>query len=283
MKYEVALSFAGEEREFVKEVARHLKQIGITYFYDAEHEAEIWGQSLAEFLQATYEEDAGYVVMFVSSAYLEKTWTNLERRSAISGAVARNARTILPFKFETLDVPGLPGDVAYLSAKDHTPATLAARIAEKLGRSDDSQKRSDLPAPSKADLVGEVQFDYSSFNGRFLIGRGLLEFETSWSKASDRSIHVYNDPPSIRGLAIAKGHSAIEAIDSVESLDFTSQSCTPQIGQIVILENQNGFYAALEILEIKDDTRGAPQDWLRFRYVIQSDMSGNFANGVVDN
>ena len=43
-------------------------------------------------------------------------------------------------------------------------------------------------------LVGEVVFDYSNYNGLYVIGRGPLEFETKWSKASDVSIRVYNDP-----------------------------------------------------------------------------------------
>ena len=276
MKYQLALSFAGENRDFVEEVARFLKAYGIAYFYDAEHEAEIWGESLAEFLQRTYEDDAAYVVMFISEAYVEKTWTNLERQSAIAGALKRKRRSILMFKFDSVHVPGIPSDTAYLSAGHHTPATLAARIAEKLGVRTDSMKRSSLPAPTEPSLQGEVEFDYSSHNGRFLIGRGMLEFETAWSKASDTSIHVLNDPPSIRGVASVRGYSAIEEIETTTGFDFTSRSRTPRVGQIVIFENRHGFFAALQILEIQDDTRGAPRDWLRFRYVIQSNGTDNF-------
>ena len=45
--------------------------------------------------------------------------------------------------------------------------------------------------------TGEVVFDYSSFNECYVIGSGVLGFETKWTKASDTSIHIYNDPRSI--------------------------------------------------------------------------------------
>ena len=51
---------------------------------------------------------------------------------------------------------------------------------------------------------------------------------------------------------------------------------TPQLGEIIILRNVNGFYVALQVLGIKDDTRGEDKDELRFRYAIQSDGSDTF-------
>ena len=52
---------------------------------------------------------------------------------------------------------------------------------------------------------------------------------------------------------------------------------TPLIGQIVVLRNVEGFYAAVQVLEIKDDTRGDDSDELRFRYAIQPDGYDHFA------
>ena len=46
----------------------------------------------------------------------------------------------------------------------------------------------------------------------------------------------------------------------------------------VVLRNTEGFYAALQVLAIKDDKRGDSHDELRFRYAIQSDGSDSFAN-----
>ena len=41
-------------------------------------------------------------------------------------------------------------------------------------------------------------------NGRYVIGHGKLEFETKWTKASNTSVHVYNDPhPSTASRSVA--------------------------------------------------------------------------------
>ena len=151
-------------------------------------------------------------------------------------------------------------------------------IAEKLGIKRFEGKASDVPPPRMTSLTGEAVFDYSSYNGRYFIGRGKLEFETKWSKAS---IHIYNDPPSINGVALARGCTSIAQVLKAESLDYTSRSRTPQCGEIVVLRNVNGFYAAVHVLEIKDDRRGDDKDELRFRYAIQADGSDSFRNAVV--
>ncbi len=69
--------------------------------------------------------------------------------------------------------------------------------------------------------LGEVKFDYSSYNGHYIIGSGVAEFETRSSKASNTSIHIYNDPTSIHGVAIDRNASAIHEITKASSLDFT--------------------------------------------------------------
>ena len=126
-------------------------------------------------------------------------------------------------------------------------------------------------------LVGEAVFDYSNHNGRYVIGRGTLEFETKWSKASNLSVHVYNDPPSINGLALApREWTSIGQVVNAKSLDYTSPARTPSIGQIVVFRNKDGFYAAVQLIKIKDDTRGDDHDELRFQFALQDDGSDSF-------
>ena len=73
------------------------------------------------------------------------------------------------------------------------------------------------------------------------------------------------------------GHrSAGSATEAEASLDYTSRARSPCVGQIVVLRNVNGFYAATRVLTIKDDTRGDDHDELRFEYAIQDDGSDNF-------
>jgi len=52
--YEVALSFAGEDRGFAEDVAKGLREAGIKVFYDDFSAEELWGEDLAAKLRDVY-------------------------------------------------------------------------------------------------------------------------------------------------------------------------------------------------------------------------------------
>lgn len=139
-------------------------------------------------------------------------------------------------------------------------------------------KRNHDNPPGDPRAEGEVTFNYSSHDGRFLLGTDPWMFETHWSSAGAHSAHLYNDPPGIRGVAIAEGASAIEQInaDVIARSDFTSRTRTPQVGQCAVLENQNGFFVALQILSVGYSDLPS-ENIITLRYVIQTDGSADFS------
>lgn len=279
-EYQVALSFAGEQRAYVEEVARHLAARGVAVFYDDFEKVRLWGQNLVEAFHRAFEQQSDFVVMFISKAYVEKPWPNHERRSALSRMIREQGEYILPVRFDDTPVDGLPGDIRFERADERGPAELAAMIAEKIGIRPFGGKASDVPPPRMTSLMGEVVFDYSSYNGRYLIGSGQLEFETRWTKASDTCIHLYNDPPSINAIAVARGCGSISEVRRARSLDYTSWSREVALGAVAVLRNTQGFYAAIHVVGIKDNSRSDDRDELRFRYAIQPDGSDSFAEFV---
>lgn len=276
--FQVALSFAGEQRDYVRGVAEMLAAKHIAVFYDEFEANALWGKDGAEHFHQIYSRDTQYVVMFISAEYVGKAWTRHERRAAISRQMKDDAEYILPVRFDASEVPGLPDTLQYLSANRFTPAELAIEIAKKIGVPATSAKASDLPAPASGAMSGEVTFDYSAYNGRYVIGTGATEFETSWSKASDTSIHLYNDPPSIHGIALARGVTGFDQISDASAYDSTSRVRTLRTGEIAVLRNSNGFYAAVQILRVEDDNRGAPSDALTIRYVILPNGEKDFTS-----
>ncbi|MCY4150582.1 MAG: TIR domain-containing protein [Gammaproteobacteria bacterium] len=132
--YQVALSFAGEQRSYVEQVAEHLKKRGIAVFYDDFETVNLWGKNLTEVLHEIYASSSAYVVMFISKSYVEKVWPSHERNSALSRMIKeKDKEYILPVRFDNSPVPGLPDTISYLTAKDYTEAELATLIAEKIG------------------------------------------------------------------------------------------------------------------------------------------------------
>lgn len=64
--YDVCLSFAGEQRDYVEQVARRLIDSGLRVFYDLDEQAKLWGKDLYEHLDDVYRNKAKYCLLFIS-------------------------------------------------------------------------------------------------------------------------------------------------------------------------------------------------------------------------
>lgn len=76
IRYDFAFSFAGEDRSIVDDIKKELTDFEI--FYDMDHNAELCGNDLYQYLRNIYLNQAKYVVCFFSQSYRKKVWTNLE-------------------------------------------------------------------------------------------------------------------------------------------------------------------------------------------------------------
>jgi hypothetical protein len=130
--YHVALSFAGEQRTYVDQVAQILKSKGVNVFYDRFEEASLWGTNLYSHLRDVYTKQARFTVMFISAEYKNKLWTNHERESAQARAFQENQEYILPARFDDTEIPGLLSTVGYVDLRNKQPDQLCALIVQKL-------------------------------------------------------------------------------------------------------------------------------------------------------
>jgi hypothetical protein len=133
--YDAALSFAGEDRDFVKEVAEELKRRGIRIFIDEDNAATMWGEDLYTFLDNVYRRQSRFVIIFVSKHYVAKPWTNHERQSAQAKALLEKGAYILPVRLDDSELPGLRPTISYLNGRIG-PKALADALQVKLGGSD---------------------------------------------------------------------------------------------------------------------------------------------------
>lgn len=132
-QYDVALSFAGEDREYVDQVYGYLTAQGIKPFYDKAEEIELWGKDLVARFDEIYRNEARYCVMFISKYYLQKVWPRHERRSALARVITDEGY-ILPTRFDDTDIPGLPPTIHYVDLREKTPEQLGNMIMQKLGQ-----------------------------------------------------------------------------------------------------------------------------------------------------
>lgn len=142
-EYDVVLSFAGEQREQVDQVAACLKAAGITVFYDRYEKANLWGKNLYDHLSDVYQHKGRYCVMFLSKEYATKVWTTLERQNAQARAITEKGEYILPVRMDETVVPGLPITVGCLTFSEEGVSGICGAVVEKLGHSVAEKKVTD--------------------------------------------------------------------------------------------------------------------------------------------
>ena len=131
-KYDIALSFAGEDREYVEQVAILLKRFGVKVFYDKFEESNLWGKNLLDYLNEIYKDKARFTVMFISEHYRDKVWTNHERKSIQERAFRESSEYILPARFDDTEIPGLYSTVSYINLCEKTPHEFVNIILQKI-------------------------------------------------------------------------------------------------------------------------------------------------------
>jgi TIR domain len=130
--YQIGLSFAGEDRAYVEEVAEELKRKGISVFYDIYEQVDLWGKDLYQHLNDVYKNKCEYCVIFISENYSKKLWTLHELKSAQTKAFNENKEYILPVRFDNTEIPGMNSTVGYLDCNKITPLELATFAAKKV-------------------------------------------------------------------------------------------------------------------------------------------------------
>ena len=132
-EYDVCLSFAGEQRDYVEKVAQELTSHGVRVFFDDYEKAKLWGKDLYSHLDEIYQHLCRYCVLFASKEYADKVWTSHERRSAQARALKEKQEYILPARFDDTPIPGLPDTVHYIDLRRTSPSDLGNLALQKLG------------------------------------------------------------------------------------------------------------------------------------------------------
>jgi hypothetical protein len=182
-RFRVALSFPGEHRAFVEQVAEILGQkLGRdAVFYDRWYQAELARPNLDVYLTSIYHAQSDLIAVFLCRAYEGKEWCGLEWRALRDLIKQRRDSDIMPFRFDSSEIPGLFSIDGYISAVDLSPYEVAALILERLGAAAPPPRS--ILAPSVAEFSGAIadSGNWSIVNGR--------PFETD-SVRTDRSGNI---------------------------------------------------------------------------------------------
>jgi hypothetical protein len=130
-QYDVALSYAGEDRVQARELAKRIQMAGYSVFYD-EFE-ELWGQDLSVKLHEVYEKQSRFCVILVSEHYVKKPWTNMERKAVLARAMQEDTAYLLPIRLDDSELPGLPAVIAYKDLRQQSMEEILESLKRILG------------------------------------------------------------------------------------------------------------------------------------------------------
>ena len=132
-QFDIAISFAGTERDIAEDIANRVKNDGFAVFCDSFYPEMLWGKDLGEFFDDIYRRQARYCVMLISPEYRDRMWTQHERRSAQARALEeRGKEYILPIVVVPAELPGLQPTIGYLSPSQYPVERIAKILVQKL-------------------------------------------------------------------------------------------------------------------------------------------------------
>ena len=142
-QYDVALSFAGEDRSFAKAICVALKREGIKVFYDKDEDVNLWGKDLATRLKEVYCDDSQYCIIILSDSYVNKKWPRLELQHAIRRSIEQKGEDyILPVCLDGFsnEVPGMP-TIGYIPVESTNPKKVVNKFLQKIRGPHQSQQK----------------------------------------------------------------------------------------------------------------------------------------------
>lgn len=152
-EYDVALSFAREDRWIAEKLAGLLTARNIQVYYDELENAQPSHRDMVLHLAEILRTKARYCVMFVTRRYPLETWTEAERTAVQEHALRDAHEYFLPIRLDDHTVPGIPEPTGYWDLRQVPIENLANILEGKLAQ---TKSRSGPPAQSHDLRSGNV-------------------------------------------------------------------------------------------------------------------------------
>ena len=133
-RFDVALSFPGEIRDYIEPVVAELEHnIGPnSYFYDSNYVSQLARPSLDVLLQDIYRNRSKLVVVFLCSDYQEKEWCGIEFRAIKEIIMQHDNEKVMFVKMDEGEVAGVFKTDGYVDGRKYVPAEVARFIQERV-------------------------------------------------------------------------------------------------------------------------------------------------------
>lgn len=162
-EYDVALSFAGEDRAVAEEFGNLLINKNIKVLRDEYQVGAVWGKDLVDHLVNIYGRKARYCVMLISQYYPLKKWTEAERIAAQERSFRDANEYILPVQLDDSEVSGIAETPGYIDLRQHSMESIVNLLEQKLTQ---TKGRSGPPSQSHDLRSGNIPSTHRKSDGQ---------------------------------------------------------------------------------------------------------------------
>ncbi|MCI0600904.1 MAG: hypothetical protein L0Y60_15555 [Beijerinckiaceae bacterium] len=188
-RFDIALSFPGEHRPFVEQVAGHLAPVfgKSRVLYDKYYEAEFARLDIDVYLPRLYRTQSELIVLFLCPEYADKRWCNVEWRHIRQLIATVDASRIMLLRygysgdFEELGI--LPSD-GTINFEGRTAKDIAEKIHERFNHNHGITPPKPPPGPGAvpADISRIIKYAPAELIGREAETKLL---DDAWAKAQN--------------------------------------------------------------------------------------------------
>lgn len=107
-EYDIALSFAGENRDLAKHIATQLEDLDVQVFYDESFEANFLGKAWTKKFKEIFADESRYVVVLLDKYHSEKIWPTFEREHFAPRVADEH---VIPIYLDDTKFVGIPADI----------------------------------------------------------------------------------------------------------------------------------------------------------------------------
>ena len=162
-EYDVALSFAGEDRDTADQLTQLLRQNHVTVFHDEYTPDQTWGNDFINHVVNLYNRKAAYCVLLISQHYPLHRWSEEDRLATQERALRDANEYIILLPIDDTEVVGVADAPGYVNIRQQTLESVADLLKEKLAK----MPRSSGPPSASHDLrSGNVPSSHSDPNGK---------------------------------------------------------------------------------------------------------------------
>ena len=112
--FDVAISFAGENRELAREIANRLGELDVAVFFDEKYEVAFLGKRLGDEFERVFSTGSRFVLCILDRHHRQKDWPTFERDTFVP---RMKAHEVIPVYMDDTKFPGIPDDVYGINFK----------------------------------------------------------------------------------------------------------------------------------------------------------------------